>query len=129
MSAAPPRVLIRAWCPCGLGVRRVLPTTPCPRCGRQEWKEKHEPAFHEILQRGDGWYGRSDYSADWVGPFTTRELAASVRYDHAPGYLLCGLCGFDDLQEHVVAHYVVTHPALDELLGGEDLADVKEILR
>ncbi len=64
-------------------------------------------------RRADGWYGRQDYYplGQWDGPFETRELAASVRYDHAPGYLVCGLCGFDEWgNTKVVAHYRAVHP-------------------
>src|SRR5262249_10048815 len=130
LLSPPARLLIRPWCPCGIGLRRVLETTPCPRCDRRGWAEKHVPAFVEIEERSDGWYGRQELAtvSEGEGPFTSRELAASVRYDHCPGYLLCGRCGFEDLEERVVVHYAVTHPAFDEQLAGEDLGGVKQIL-
>jgi hypothetical protein len=100
------RVLIRPRCPCGRGVHTALASTPCPSCGQTDWREKHEPAFEQIVRRPDGWYGRQTYYHldEWDGPFATSELAASVRYDHVPGYLVCGLCGSDDVAERLVEH-------------------------
>jgi hypothetical protein len=123
-----PRLLVRPWCPCGVSARLVHETTPCARCGRRAWQEKHVAAFVEFDQREDGWYGRQDQIPHlWNGPFASREFAATVRHDHAPAYLVCGLCDYNDIDEDVVVHYAVMHHlSADEPLLGEDLGDVKQ---
>lgn len=99
------RQLLHPSCPCGVTYRRwVRSDEPCPRCGEALWIERHEPAFEAIYQRPDGWYGKQNWNPDLIGPFPSSEMAASIRYGHAPGYLICGVCGIDDLDDVLVLH-------------------------
>lgn len=50
----------------------------------------------------------------WVGPFASKEAAESVRYDHAPGYLVCGVCGWDGWKTDVAGHYRTHHGPLSD---------------
>ena len=53
------------------------------------------------------WPGRGDKG--WVGPFDSREAAETVRHDWAPGYLVCGVCGWDGWKTEVAGHYRAHH--------------------
>lgn len=53
------------------------------------------------------WPGRDD--TGWVGPFATREAAETVRHDWAPGYLVCGVCGWDGWKTRIADHYRSYH--------------------
>ncbi len=67
-----------------------------------------------VLWRWPG-YGREDKG--WVGPFASREAAETVRHDWAPGYLVCGVCGWDGWKTDIAEHYRVFHgPASDGAL-------------
>jgi hypothetical protein len=45
----------------------------------------------------------------WVGPFSSQEAAETVRYDHGPGYLVCGVCGWDGWKTKLPQHYADHH--------------------
>lgn len=67
-------------------------------------------ANERILWR---WPGRTDRG--WVGPFASREAAETVRHDWAPGYLVCGVCGWDGWKTDIAQHYREHHgPAADD---------------
>jgi hypothetical protein len=53
------------------------------------------------------WPGRSEKG--WVGPFESREAAEAVRHDWAPGYLVCGTCGWDGWKTEIAGHYHAHH--------------------
>lgn len=54
-----------------------------------------------------------------IGPFESKEAAENVRFDHAPGYLVCGVCGEDDWKTKLPAHYRQRHPRSLEVVVDE----------
>jgi hypothetical protein len=49
-----------------------------------------------------------------VRPFASQEAAESVRYDHGPGYLVCGVCGWDGWKTKIAGHYSSQHRPLSD---------------
>ena len=50
------------------------------------------------------------------GAVLSREAAETVRHDHGPGYLVCGVCGWDAWKTELPAHYRRHHgPATDSV--------------
>ena len=67
-----------------------------------------EREYRSFENEGDLWrWPRSDKGG--VGPFASREAAETVRYDSAPGYLVCGVCGWDGWKTKIPEHYRVHH--------------------
>ena len=60
------------------------------------------------------WPERSRPDKGWVGPFLSREAAETVRHDWAPGYLVCGVCGWDGWKTDIPQHYRVHHAPLSD---------------
>jgi hypothetical protein len=69
------------------------------------------------------WRWPRDPIKSWVGPFKTEEAARTVLHDWAPGYLVCGVCGWDDWQDKLPAHYLERHG------GAADEASVQKSQR
>ncbi len=70
-----------------------------------------------------------DAEAARVGPFPSREAAQSVRYDAAPGYLVCGVCGEEDWRTKLPGHYRAHHPGSLEVLVDDDPQVIGQRLR
>lgn len=51
------------------------------------------------------WPGRRPQDKGWVGRFASREAAETVLHDWAPGYLVCGVCGWDGWKTEIAEHY------------------------
>lgn len=70
-----------------------------------------EREYRSFENEGQLWRWPNWPDKGWVGPFATREAAETVRQDSAPGYLVCGVCGWDGWKTRIAEHYRVFHGA------------------
>lgn len=69
-----------------------------------------EIEYRSFDSEGVLWRWETGCERGWIGPFCSRETAETVRHDWAPGYLVCGVCGWDGWKTKMPAHYAERQP-------------------